>query len=128
MKGKGVEIVVAADNGSRTQEISATRAGRRAGITAGRGIVEVGEATPPGEPVRRAKFMASPSGSQPRRKSRTWGDKHAPGAICDPGRWWVNRTARIVPIASKSCGFVDVLDVMDALDVVTAVPATAESS
>ena len=59
MKGDWVEIVVAADDGSRTYEILATRAGRRVEITTGRGIVEVAEVTRTGEPVRRARFMAS---------------------------------------------------------------------
>jgi hypothetical protein len=59
MRGDRVEIVVAADDGSRTYEIVATRAGRRVEITTGRGIVEVVEVTRSGEPVRRARFMAS---------------------------------------------------------------------
>jgi hypothetical protein len=59
MKGDRVEIVVAADDGSRTYEIVATRAGRRVEITTGRGIVEVTEVTRTREPVRRARFMAS---------------------------------------------------------------------
>jgi len=59
MKGDRVEIVVAADDGSRTYEISATRAGRRVEISTGRGVVEVVEVTRTGEPVRRARFMAS---------------------------------------------------------------------
>jgi hypothetical protein len=59
MKGDRVEIVVAADDGSRTYEIVATRAGRRVEISTGRGIVEVTEVTRNGEPVRRARFMAS---------------------------------------------------------------------
>jgi hypothetical protein len=59
MKGDRVEIVVAADDGSRTYEIVATRAGRRVEITTGRGIIEVIEVTRTGEPVRRARFMAS---------------------------------------------------------------------
>jgi hypothetical protein len=59
MKGDRVEIVIAADDGSRTYEIRATRAGRRVEITTGRGIVEVTEVTRTGEPVRRGRFMAS---------------------------------------------------------------------
>src|SRR4029077_5994562 len=59
MKGDRVEIVVAADDGSRSYEIVATRAGRRVEITTGRGVVEVVEVTRTGEPVRRARFMAS---------------------------------------------------------------------
>lgn len=59
MKGDRVEIVVAADEGSRTYEIVATRAGRRVEVTTGRGIIEVAEVTRSGEPVRTARFMAS---------------------------------------------------------------------
>ena len=59
MKGDRVEIVVAADDGSKTYEISATRAGRRVEVSTGRGVVEVVEVTRTGEPVRRARFMAS---------------------------------------------------------------------
>jgi hypothetical protein len=59
MKGDRVEIVVAADDGSRTYEIAATRAGRRVETTTARGVVEVAEVTRSGEPVRRARFMAS---------------------------------------------------------------------
>ena len=59
MKGDRVEVVVAADDGSRTYEIVATRAGRRVEITSGRGIVEVTEVTRTGEAVRRARFMSS---------------------------------------------------------------------
>jgi hypothetical protein len=59
MKGDRVEIVVAADDGSRTYEITATRAGRRVETTTVRGVVEVAEVTRSGEPVRRARFMAS---------------------------------------------------------------------
>jgi hypothetical protein len=59
MRGDRVEIVVAADDGSLTYEIEATRAGRRVEITTGRGLVEVAEVTRSGEPVRTARFMAS---------------------------------------------------------------------
>jgi hypothetical protein len=59
MKGDRVEIVVATDDGSRTYDIVATRAGRRVEITTGRGIVEVAEVTRTREPVRTARFMAS---------------------------------------------------------------------
>jgi hypothetical protein len=59
MKGDRVEIVVAADDGSRMYEIIATRAGRRVETTTARGVVEVTEVTRSGEPVRRARFMAS---------------------------------------------------------------------
>jgi hypothetical protein len=59
VKGDRVEIVVAADDGSRTYNITATRAGRRVEVTQARGIVEVTEVTRTGEPVRRGRFMAS---------------------------------------------------------------------
>jgi hypothetical protein len=59
MKGDRVEIVVAADDGSRTYDILATRAGRRIEVTTARGVVEVTEVTRTGEPVRKARFMAS---------------------------------------------------------------------
>ena len=59
MKGDRVEVVVSADDGSRTYEIAATRAGRRVEITNARGIVEVAEVTRTGQPVRSARFMAS---------------------------------------------------------------------
>ena len=59
MKGDRVEIVIATDDGSRSYEISATRAGRRVEITTGRGVVEVAEVTRTGESVRTARFMAS---------------------------------------------------------------------
>ena len=59
VEGDRVEVVVATDHGSRTYEIIATRAGRRVETNTGRGIVEVTEVTRTGEPVRRARFMAS---------------------------------------------------------------------
>ncbi len=59
MKGDRVEIVVSADDGSRTYEIEATRAGRRVEINTARAIVEVAEVTRTGQPVRTARFMAS---------------------------------------------------------------------
>ena len=59
MRGDRVDVVVAADDGSRTYEIVATRAGRRVEVSTGRGIVEVVEVTRTGEPVRTARFMAS---------------------------------------------------------------------
>lgn len=59
MKGDRVEIVVSADDGSRTYEIAASRAGRRVEIVNARGIVEVTEVTRTGQPVRTARFMAS---------------------------------------------------------------------
>jgi hypothetical protein len=59
MRGDRVEIVVAADDGTKTYDVTATRAGRRVETTWGRGIVEVVEVTRSGEPVRTARFMAS---------------------------------------------------------------------
>lgn len=59
MRGDRVEIVVSADDGSRTYEIEASRAGRRVEIVNARGVVEVTEVTRSGQPVRTARFMAS---------------------------------------------------------------------
>ncbi len=59
MKGDRIEIVVDTEDGARTYDIAATRAGRRVEITTGRGIVEVTEVTRTGEAVRTARFMAS---------------------------------------------------------------------
>ena len=50
---------MSADDGSRTYEIVATRAGRTVEITNARGIVEVAEVTRTGQPVRTGRFMAS---------------------------------------------------------------------
>ena len=60
MKGDRVEIVIAADDGSRTHDIRATRSGRRVADHDGpRDRSQVTEVTRTGEPVRRARFMAS---------------------------------------------------------------------
>jgi hypothetical protein len=59
MRGDRVEIVVALDDGSRTYEVTATRAGRRVDVSTVRGIVEVTEVTRSGQPVRTARFMAN---------------------------------------------------------------------
>jgi hypothetical protein len=59
MRGDRVEIVVALDDGSRTYEVTATRAGRRVEVATVRGIVEVTEVTRSGQPVRTARFMAT---------------------------------------------------------------------
>jgi hypothetical protein len=59
VKGDRVEIVIAADDGSRTYEIAATRAGRRVEVSNSRGVVEVVELTRTGQAVRTARFMAS---------------------------------------------------------------------
>jgi hypothetical protein len=59
MKGDLVEIVIDSGDGTRTYEVSATRAGRRVEIANRRGVVEVSEVTRTGSPVRTARFMAS---------------------------------------------------------------------
>ncbi len=59
MKGDRVEAVVDTGQGTRTFEITASRAGRRLEVTSGRGIVEVTEVTRHGTPVRTARFMAT---------------------------------------------------------------------
>jgi len=79
MKGDRVEIVIAADDGSRTYEIIATRAGRRVEITTARGVVEVAEVTRSGEPVRRARFMASRVLALVEHPASEIGAKPAPG-------------------------------------------------
>ena len=59
MKGDRVEIVVDTGDGTRTYEVSATRAGRRVEVSTGRGVVEVSEVTRTGTAVRTARFMSS---------------------------------------------------------------------
>jgi hypothetical protein len=59
VKGDRVEIVIDAGEGTRTYEVTATRAGRRVDIVNRRGVVEVSEVTRSGTPVRTARFMAS---------------------------------------------------------------------
>jgi hypothetical protein len=59
MKGDRVEIVVDVGDGTRTYEISATRAGRRVEVATRRNLIEVSEVTRTGTPVRTARFMAS---------------------------------------------------------------------
>lgn len=60
MKGDRVEIVIDAGSGTvRTYEVTATRAGRRVGITHSRGVVEVTETTRGGSTVRTARFLAN---------------------------------------------------------------------
>jgi hypothetical protein len=59
MKGDRVEAVVDTGQGTRTFEITASRAGRRLEVTTGRGIVEVTEVTRHGTPVRTGRFMAN---------------------------------------------------------------------
>lgn len=57
MKGDRVEIVVDIGGGTRTYEISATKAGRRVEVSNVRGTVEVSEVTRTGEVVRTGRFM-----------------------------------------------------------------------
>ena len=59
MKGDRVEIVVDVGGGTKSYEVSATRAGRRVDVTTRRGLVEVSELTRTGTAVRTARFMAS---------------------------------------------------------------------
>jgi hypothetical protein len=59
VKGDRVEIVVDTGEGTRTYEVSATRAGRRVEVHTARGVVEVTEVTRTGTVVRTARFMAS---------------------------------------------------------------------
>ncbi|HEX9034821.1 MAG TPA: hypothetical protein VF834_23495 [Streptosporangiaceae bacterium] len=59
MKGDRIEIVIDLGDGTRSYEVSATRAGRRVDVTTRRGLVEVSELTRTGTPVRTARFMAS---------------------------------------------------------------------
>jgi hypothetical protein len=59
MKGDRVEIVVDAGDGSKTYDVTATRAGRRVEVVNRRGLVEVSELTRGGNAVRTARFMAS---------------------------------------------------------------------
>lgn len=59
MKGDRIEIVIDLGDGTRTYEVSATRAGRRVDVATRRGLVEVSEVTRTGTPVRTARFMAS---------------------------------------------------------------------
>ncbi len=59
MRGDRVEVVIDSGEGTRTYEITATRAGRRVEITNRRGVVEVTEVTRTGTPVRTARFMAT---------------------------------------------------------------------
>jgi hypothetical protein len=59
VKGDRIEIVIDLGDGTRTYEVSATRAGRRVDVATRRGLVEVSEVTRNGAPVRTARFMAS---------------------------------------------------------------------
>lgn len=59
MRGDRVEVVIDVGEGTRTYEISATRAGRRVDVSSVRGVVEVSEVTRSGAVVRSGRFMAS---------------------------------------------------------------------
>jgi hypothetical protein len=59
MKGDRVEIVIDAGGGTKTYEVTATRAGRRVEVVNHRGVFEVTEVTRSGVVVRTARFMAS---------------------------------------------------------------------
>ena len=59
MKGDRVEIVIDSGEGTRTYEVTATRAGRRVDIANRRGIIEVSEVTRGGTTVRTARFMSA---------------------------------------------------------------------
>jgi hypothetical protein len=59
VKGDRVEIVIDAGDGTKSYEVTATRAGRRVEVTTGRGLVEVSEVTRGGTVVRTARFMSA---------------------------------------------------------------------
>jgi hypothetical protein len=59
MKGDRVEIVVDIGDGTKTYDITATKAGRRVEVSNVRGTVEVSEVTRNGEVVRTGRFMAT---------------------------------------------------------------------
>ena len=60
MKGDRVEIVVdVGGGGTKTYEMSASKAGRRLEIASARGMVEVTEVTRTGEAVRTGRFLAA---------------------------------------------------------------------
>ncbi|MGH2787585.1 MAG: hypothetical protein ACRDJV_06700 [Actinomycetota bacterium] len=58
MRGDRVEIVVDIGDGTKSYEITATKAGRRVEVSHIRGTVEVSEVTRTGEVVRTGRFMA----------------------------------------------------------------------
>lgn len=82
MKGDRVEIVIDLGDGTKTYEVSATKAGRRVDVATRRGLVEVSEVTRNGTPVRTARFMASrivalvehPAGDSPVEQAPRMGD------------------------------------------------------
>ena len=59
MRGDRVEIVVDTGDGTKTYEITATKAGRRVEVTNVRGTIEVSEVTRTGVIVRSGRFMAA---------------------------------------------------------------------
>ena len=59
MRGDRVEVTVDIGTGVKVYEVTATRAGRRVEINAGRTTVEVTEVTRSGTPVRTARFLTS---------------------------------------------------------------------
>lgn len=59
MRGDRVEIVVDIGDGTRTFEITATKAGRRVEISNVRGTIEVSEVTRTGVILRSGRFMAA---------------------------------------------------------------------
>lgn len=58
MKGDRVEVVVDTGSGTRTFDITATRAGRRVEVEVTRATVEVAEVTRTGVVVRMGRFQA----------------------------------------------------------------------
>ena len=59
MRGDRVEVTVDIGTGVKVYDVTATRAGRRVEIDAGRTTVEVTEVTRSGTPVRTARFLTS---------------------------------------------------------------------
>lgn len=58
MKGDRVEVVVDTGSGTRTFDITATRAGRRVEVEVTRATIEVAEVTRTGVVVRIGRFQA----------------------------------------------------------------------
>ena len=59
MRGDRVEIVVDIGDGTKTYEITATKAGRRVEVANIRGTIEVSEVTRTGVIIRSGRFMAA---------------------------------------------------------------------
>ena len=59
MRGDRVEVVVDVGDGTKTYEITATKAGRRVEVSNVRGTFEVSEVTRTGVIVRSGRFMAT---------------------------------------------------------------------